>query len=233
MEQRNLLGFGLVLIACFSYQAGQGYAANILGIFTSYAPSHLIVHMSVVKVLAEEGHNVTVVTSQVPKVTHDKINLILIPPSKYHMKMTNKALVEMATTKTTFLRTVTNFFGSLKPMIDMQADILKDPRFTELYKNPDTKFDLVILGYFMNSFALGVAAKFKAPTAISWMAPSMLFSDLLVGNPSEVAYVPDINIALKVGEKMTFWQRLQNLFYNAFYRVIKMLLDIRMRTFYR
>ncbi|KAM7352845.1 UDP-glycosyltransferase UGT5-like [Cochliomyia hominivorax] len=232
MARRGLTVFGVFLMIYLTWQVAEVQTANILGIFTSHSPSHLIIHMSVVKVLAEKGHNVTIVASHVPKVKHDKINMIIIPPSAEDEAFIAKAMAGMASKKTTLISTIGNFFGSLKPMIDMQAVMLKDPRFTVLYENPDAKFDLIITGYFMNSFAFGVAAKFKAPIAISWMGPPMVLSDIFVGNPSEISYVPDMNMAIKVGDKMTFFQRLQNLCMNMFFRLIKQVLDIRMRSFY-
>lgn len=233
MTRNSFAVFRFLVVFCLAWQVAQVNAANILGLFTSHSPSHLIVHMSLAKVLAEKGHNVTVVASQVPTVQHDKIRMIIIPPTAEEEALISKGLAGMATKKTTLFSTVGNFFGSLKPMIDMQAGMLKDARFTMLYENPDTKFDLVILGYFMNTFALGVGAKLKAPIAISWMGQPMVLSDYFVGNPSEVSYVPAMNIVVKSGEKMTFLQRLQNLFSNLFFRLIKEMLDIRMRYFYR
>ncbi|TMW43526.1 hypothetical protein DOY81_011392, partial [Sarcophaga bullata] len=158
-----------------TWQANQIDAANILGLFTSHSPSHLIVHMSLVKALAEKGHNVTVVVSQVPKVKHDKINMIIIPPTKQQEETINKGVSAMATKK--------------------------------------------------------IAAKFNAPLVISWMGPPMLFTDILTGNPNEVSYVPDMNIAVKAGEKMTL-QRLQNLLSNIFFKLVKQVLDFKMRSFY-
>ena len=229
-EKRSLLS---LFVVCLTWQILQVNAANILGLFTSHSPSHLIVHMSVAKILAEEGHNVTVVASQVPKVNSEKVNLIIIPPTKEQEVMLNKEVSGMALKKNNLFTTIGNFFGSLALLIDMQFDVLKDTRFTKLYENPDTQFDLVIAGYFMNTFQLGVAAKFNAPLIISWSGAPMLFSDLLVGNPSGVSFVPDFNIALKAGEKMNVLQRLQNLFSNLFLRGVKELLDIRMRNFYK
>ena len=233
MRRNNLSIFSILLIVCVTWQANQTNAANILGLFTSHSPSHLIVHMSLVKALAEKGHNVTVVVSQVPKVKHDKINMIIIPPTKQQEETINKGVSAMATQKNNLITMIGNFFGSLKDLIDAQAHMLKDPQFTALYENPDTKFDLVIAGFFMNSFSFGVAAKFNAPLVLSWMGPSMLFTDMVVGNPSEVSYVPDMNLAVKVGEKMTFLQRLQNLLSNIFFKFFKEVLDFKMRSFYK
>ncbi|TMW41392.1 hypothetical protein DOY81_013528 [Sarcophaga bullata] len=101
-EKTSLLS---LLVVCLAWQILQVNAANILGLFTSHSPSHLIVHMSVAKILAEEGHNVTVVASQVPKVNSDKINLIVIPPTKEQEEMLNKEVSGMALKKNNLFTT--------------------------------------------------------------------------------------------------------------------------------
>jgi len=64
----------LVLIGIFFINGTLG--ANILGIFSHRGASHLIIEMSMAKVLAENGHNVTVVTRLKPHVSHKNINVI-------------------------------------------------------------------------------------------------------------------------------------------------------------
>ncbi|XP_073821722.1 UDP-glucosyltransferase 2-like [Musca autumnalis] len=220
-----------VVIASLSLQITPTNGANILGIFTSHSPSHLIVHMSVVKVLAERGHNVTVVVTQKPKVNHKDINVIVIPPLPEHEEILNREVSGMAMKKNNIFTTVSNMFGSLRLLIDMQKETLQDPRFTALYDN--SKFDLVIVGFFFNIFQLGAAAKFKAPVAISWSGPSMIMTDTLIGNPLEMSYVPNMNMALNVGEKMSFLRRIQNIMMNGFFDLIMKIMDFRSEGFYK
>ncbi|XP_013100181.1 UDP-glucosyltransferase 2 [Stomoxys calcitrans] len=222
-----------LFIACLAWHITPSNGANILGLFTSHSPSHLIVHMSLVKVLAERGHNVTVLVSQKPKVTHKDIKVILIPPTDEVEQLLNQEVSAMSQRKNSMFTTMKNMFGSLGILINMQADMLKDPRFTVLYDNPDTKFDLIIAGVFMNDYQLGVAAKLKVPIVLSWMGPPTVMTDGMVGNPPEISYVPNMNMAVKVGEKMTFMQRISNFFMNGFFKVIMTLLDIRMNNFYK
>lgn len=233
MAKAKISLISVFVIACASWQIAQTDGANILGLFTSHSPSHLIVHMSLVKVLAERGHNVTVVVALKPKVTHKDINVIVIPPPEEQEKELEQEVAQMALKKNNIFTIFQNFFGSLKLLIDMQADVLKDPRFTALYDNPDTRFDLVICGFFFNTYQLGVAAKFNAPVIISWMGPPMVMIDRVVGNPYESSYVPNMNMALKVGEKMSFLKRLQNFMMNNFFDAMMRILDIRMRNFYK
>ncbi|XP_061391071.1 UDP-glucosyltransferase 2-like [Musca vetustissima] len=187
--------------------------------------------MSVMKVMAERGHNVTVVLTQKPKVTHKDINIILIPPSPETEELLNREVTGMASKKKSIFTTISNMFGSLRLLIDMQKDILQDPRFTTLYDNP--QFDLVVIGFFFNTFQLGTAAKFRAPLAISWSAPTMSTIDGFVGNPTEVSYVPNMNMAVKIGEKMTLLQRIQNIFMNGFMDIVMSILNIKMEGFYK
>ncbi|KAL9925031.1 uncharacterized protein ACN2A1_010713 [Glossina fuscipes fuscipes] len=208
------------------------YGANILGVFLTHSPSHLIVHMSVAKVLAEEGHNVTVIVTQEPKVNHHKIHTILIPPAEEHIEFLHKEFSDLTKQKPTLLRTLTNLIGSLRLIIDMQRDALEDERFTQLYDNPDTRYNLVIVGYFFNSFQLGVAAKFNAPLILSWVIAPVQFVGDYVGNPNEIAYVPNMNLALEPGEKMNFLKRLQNFLTSAMIGVFKGIIDYRNQRFY-
>lgn len=233
MSRLKITFFAVLVIACATFKTTQVNGANILGLFTSHSPSHVIVHMSIAKILADQGHNVTIVASQVPKVKHDNITVIIIPPTKEQEIVLNQGASALASKKNSLVSVIKSFFGSLKVIIDMQADMLKDPRFTVLYDNPDTKFDLVIQGFFMNSYQFGVAAKFKAPLVVSWSDAPMIFSDIWVGNPSEISYVPGMNMAVKLGDKMNFFQRLKNWISSMFFRIIKELLDIRMRSFYK
>ncbi|XP_075152431.1 UDP-glycosyltransferase UGT5-like [Haematobia irritans] len=228
MDRNRISLASFCLIACLGWlQITSTNGANILGLFTSHSPSHLIVHMSVVKVLAERGHNVTVVVSQKPKVTHKDINVILIPPTEEIQKFLDDEVSAMAQKKNNIFTIFQNLLGSLSILIDMQADILADPRFTALYDNPDTKFDLVIAGVFMNNYVLGVAAKFKAPLILSWMGPPTVMTDDLVGNPPETSYVPGMSLAVKVGEKMTFKQRIANFFMNGVFKIMSIVFDMR------
>ncbi|XP_075152430.1 UDP-glucosyltransferase 2-like [Haematobia irritans] len=233
MDRSRISLASFFLIACLGWlQITSTNGANILGLFVSHSPSHLIVHMSVVKVLAEHGHNVTVVVSQKPKVTHKDINVILIPPSEEIQKFINDEVPAMAQKKNNIFTTFQNLLGSLRMLIDMQAHTLADPRFTALYDNPDTKFDLVIAGIFMNNCLLGVAAKFKVPLILSWMLPPTVMTDDLIGNPHETSYVPGMGLGVKIGEKMTFKQRIENFFSNAFFKIVEILFDMRNVKFY-
>lgn len=233
MKGTQFLFTGILLIVLVSGQVLSANGANILGLFTSPSPSHLVVHIQMAKLLAQRGHNVTIVVAYEPKVDHKGIKVIIVPPTEEQEKIIQQGIQNMSQQKSGITNIVKHFLGTFKNFVDMQAVALKDPRFQAFYNNPDNKFDLVLLGWFMNSYQLGVAAKFNAPVIATWLSATMSMTNRFTGNPTGSSYVPGFNMALKAGEKMSFLQRMQNLFSNTLFDGIMRLLDIRMRYFYK
>uniref|UniRef100_A0A1B0A5W0 UDP-glycosyltransferases domain-containing protein n=1 Tax=Glossina pallidipes TaxID=7398 RepID=A0A1B0A5W0_GLOPL len=188
--------------------------------------------MSVATVLAEEGHNVTVVVTQIPKVNHERINTVLIPPVAEKEASLHKRLSELAKKKINFWNSLQKYFSIMRLLNDMEMDALQDERFAQLYDNPGTKFDLVILGYCFNSFQFGVAAKLNTPLMLSWMFGPAHFINDYVGNPNEIAYVPHMNMALEPGKRMNFAERLQNFLGSIIIDTLHEILDYCNQHFY-
>ncbi|XP_030555064.1 UDP-glucuronosyltransferase 1-1-like [Drosophila novamexicana] len=186
-------------------------SANILGVFTSLSPSHLIVQMSMVKVLAENGHNVTVVTILKPPVTHKGINVLQLPLSDEDQRMMSATIGKMvASDNSNMVVSMFRTMGQMKLMFEKMRDALLDQRVKNLYENKDNKFDLVVIGYFLNNYQLGIAHKLKVPVILAaTMPPNQLFNKIL-GNPQLASHVPAMpGISVK-GQPMTFSQRLKN-----------------------
>ncbi|ALC39403.1 Ugt36Ba, partial [Drosophila busckii] len=199
----------IALLVSLSISCLPSDGANILGVFTSHSPSHLIVHMSVMKALAEEGHNVTVVSSLEPKVTHKSIKHIVIPMSKEDEKTLNKNMGDMTREKQSLFSTIKNLFGSFSMLIYKQLDVLEDKRFTELYTNKDNKFDAVVVGFFFNRYQVGLGSLFKCPIILSWTSGPMDHINELMGNPVLISTVPNMNMPSD-GKPMNFKQRMTN-----------------------
>lgn len=191
---------------------GVSQGANILGVFTSLSPSHLIIQMSMVKVLAEEGHNVTVVTALKPVVTHKSIHLVQVPLSAEDERAMSATIAGMASRdNSNMLLTMYRTLGQLQFMLGKMQDVLVDQRVRDLYENGDNHFDLVIFGYFMNNYQLGLAHKLRAPAVLAVsMHPSEMFNNIF-GNPHVYSFVPTMNMAIEKGSVMTFTQRVKNL----------------------
>ncbi|KAH8378430.1 hypothetical protein KR093_011330, partial [Drosophila rubida] len=205
------------------------WGANILGLFSSHSQSHLILHMSMMKALAEEGHNITVVSMLKPTVMHKAIHLIVVPASDEKERIMENQMTEMAGQKNSIVDTMFRLLNGMSAMIESQVDVLLDPRFQRIY---ETKFDLMFMGFFMNDFQLGVAHKLQVPVIVAWMQAPMFVIDDYVGNPSEISYVPLMGTSLKRGERMGFSKRLENFVKNALFRGLGTIFNSRSARYY-
>ncbi|XP_060666716.1 UDP-glucosyltransferase 2-like [Drosophila nasuta] len=204
----------LALLSVLLISGSQG--GNILGVFTSLSPSHLIVQLAMANVLAENGHNVTVITALKPPVTYKNITVVQVPMSEEDHKQTSAIFAQFASQdNSNIFMTMYRSMGQMKFMMDKMRDVMKDQRVKDLYENKDNKFDLVMLGYFLNSYQLGIAHKFKAPVVIAASMPPMEIFNNVVGNPSASSFVPAMNMAVERGQIMTFVQRVQNFLTNV------------------
>ncbi|KAH8246393.1 hypothetical protein KR038_009947, partial [Drosophila bunnanda] len=213
----------LLLLAVVASTQG----ANILGLFSSHSQSHLIIHMSVAKTLAEAGHNVTVVAMMQPKVMHKDIHLIVVPVTEEQERTLDEQMTTMAGQKNSIFSTMYRLMNGMNVMIDSQGELLSDPRFQRIY---ETKFDLMIMGYFINDFQLGVANRLKVPVIVDWMAAPMPVIDWFTGNPTELSYVPIMSAAT---HPMSLGARAQNLGKYLFMWYITNMLDNRVTGIYR
>lgn len=224
---------GGLLVALLALQTmPQGTeGANILGVFTSHSPSHFIVHMSIMKTLAEKGHNVTVVSSVPPKVTHKSINHIVVPMSAEDEKVLNDGMAGMVKEKPSIWNTMKSIFSSLALLIDKQVDVLEDPRFQELYLNKGNKFDVVFVGFFFNTYQVALGARFNCPVIISWSGPPMMMVNEVLGNP-ELSSVPQMHISAPPGQPMNFQQRMQNFASTLGFNALSIFLNHKYNKFY-
>ncbi|XP_041448268.1 UDP-glucosyltransferase 2-like [Drosophila obscura] len=208
--------------------------ANILGLFPSLSPSHLIIQMSAVKALAERGHNVTVVTVLKPAVTHKDITVIRVPLSTEEAAEMSAMIEKMAKNENkNMLVAMFRMIGQMGFMFRKMADALRDPRVRDLYLNKDNRFDLVLSGFFMNDYQMGFAKKVNAPLIVlATMPPNMLLNPL-VGNPNEIAYVPSINDAVEKGKGMSFKQRIKCFIMTAGFGVFAKITENRNRNTYK
>ncbi|KAH8241102.1 hypothetical protein KR026_012171, partial [Drosophila bipectinata] len=225
VKSKMLAARPIILLLAILVASSNG--ANILGLFSSHSPSHLIIHMSVAKTLAEAGHNVTVVSMLPPKVTHKDIHVIVIPVTDEQEQIIENQMSEMASQRNSIISTLNRLMNGMDVMIESQADLLSHPRFQQIY---DTKFDLMILGYFLNEFQLGVAAKLKVPVIIDWMSAPMLAIDQFTGNPTEVSYVP--NIGTTTTHPMGLLKRAENLAKHLFIKYMMSVLVSKSERIY-
>ncbi|KAH8404802.1 hypothetical protein KR222_003851, partial [Zaprionus bogoriensis] len=204
---------GKILLSVIGIAAllGATQGANILGVFTSISPSHLIVQMSMIKVLAEAGHNVTVVTALKPAVSHKDINVIQVSFSEEDRQKMSSSIGSMVSNdNSNMLLSVFRSFGQMQFMFQKMEDVLMDQRVKDLYENKDNHFDLVMIGYFMNNYQIGLAHKLKAPVVLAVSLPPIELINPVFGNPDSESHVPALNIAVENGRPMSFVLRVKN-----------------------
>ncbi|XP_064553577.1 UDP-glycosyltransferase UGT5-like [Drosophila montana] len=142
--------------------------ANILAVFSCAFPSHLIVEISMAKVLAENGHNVTVITTLNPHVTHKNINLIYIPLTKEEQLSQDASIASMVERDNSkMISALFRLRDQVSFAFEKNRNVMKDRRVIDLYENTDNQFDLVMIGYFLNDFQIGIAQKLKVPVVIA------------------------------------------------------------------
>jgi len=125
---RDSSRFFLLVLAVSSFIYGS-HSANILGLFPSPSPSHLIISMSAAKVLAEQGHNVTVVTVLEPTITHKNIHIVQVPMTKEEIKQRSETIgAKQKNNSGSRLISILQMSGQMDSMLRKMADALKDER---------------------------------------------------------------------------------------------------------
>ncbi|XP_022228113.2 UDP-glucosyltransferase 2 [Drosophila obscura] len=232
MEKRLAICLLVILLLAMGTRTIEG--ANILGVFSSYSPSHVIVHMAVVKTLADRGHNITVVTQMEPKFQpHENVTVIVALPTPEQEALTRAYMERVSSEKESFWSFLANLLLRPSPVLHGQYEWTLHPKVKSLYENPQTKYDLVILGLMLNDFQLGIAAKLRCPVIITWVGVPMPFTDSQVGNIDDPSYVPSVNVALEPGHlTMGFGMRFVNFFKNSFLKIVNVLIRHKMNEFY-
>ncbi|XP_016948422.1 UDP-glucosyltransferase 2 [Drosophila biarmipes] len=221
----------LLAIAMAAFMGGS-QGANILGLFPSLSPSHLIIQMSAAKVLAEKGHNVTVVTVLKPVVNHKNINVIQVPLTKEESQLMSDTIGKMSKNDNSNMAvSLIRMTGQMDFMFRKNAETLMDDRVRDLYLNRDNKFDLVLSGFFMNDFQLGFARKVNAPVIVVATMPPNQMLNPLIGNPLEISYAGSNDV--EQGKGATFKQRLTSYITSYAFGIFTYLSEKRNRELYK
>ena len=105
---------------------------------------------------------------------------------------------------------------------------LNDPKMKKLMA--EETFDLVMIGFFMQNFLLGVAGHFKCPSVIISSVGAMTASNVLIGNPLSVSGVP--NVFLQYKEPMKFFQRVKNFMFYIIDFCITQIMEYNSKFYY-
>lgn len=116
-------------------------------------------------------------------------------------KMKSNLFDQVNETQNFFLR----FPKIMKSLNIIPYQLLKHPDIERIKR--DESFDLVVFGWFMNDFQLGLAAHFKCPAVIVSTVPASKTLRDFVGNPSEIFITPNPFLGQQT-EPFTFMKRL-------------------------
>ncbi|XP_054730555.1 UDP-glucosyltransferase 2-like [Anastrepha obliqua] len=202
-----------------------GDAARILGFFSSPGRSHLLIHCAVADTLARAGHNVTVIATK-PNVYPDaKYNYIHLDTPMLSVSYMNK----LVNNPPPFYKL---YPGLVLESTQMANRTMWHPEMQQfLREHGEGSFDLVLLGYFINDFHVGLGSHFKCPVIISFMVQTVFSLNEMIGNPSEHAYVPTLFSGLS--QPMDFRARLRNyLIYLFEYYYMGPLLETEVQKYY-
>ena len=202
MQSLQRFCFGVHLPPNPSRSLSHPYWRNWLGKIITLQKNYFVSS----KITFSRGHDVTAVIPFKEKT--NKYKIIWSDPDSRLMKELAKG-TEGAITKQD--DSTISVMNNMKEFIFYLSDTaLGDPHMQELLKNPNTKFDLVIVQPFVGAeVGYYLAHRFKAPSAIYLTAQSALpFINTALGQPYNPAYMPlPLNNFVF---PMTFFQRVIN-----------------------
>ncbi|XP_018784293.1 PREDICTED: UDP-glucuronosyltransferase 2B7-like isoform X2 [Bactrocera latifrons] len=228
MNVCKIFALHVSILLCLAFCSSHINAARILGFFPTPSKSHTLIHAAIADSLARAGHDVTVIgisKNVYPNVKYKFIEIKLTEATESHQNV----LQNMVKKPKSFYF---NFFNFVQSFANTANRTLSHPKMKDfLCRHGAGAFDLVLLGFAANDFAMGLGAHFGCPIIISFMVQPVSSINRLVGNPSESAYVPSLFSELKA--PLTFWGRVLS-FLAAFYEewIVLPIVEINMLKIY-
>jgi glucuronosyltransferase len=174
--------------------------ARILIVYSTISKSHVMPLQAVAKVLAERDHDVTFVCPFPLSKPVKNLREIVSPFDEKDKDILNQVAKDPKSV---------SFFTMIKTMPNMIMKTgnatLQMPAMKKLMK--EEKFDLLIVGYFMTEFILGLGDHFKVPTIVFSPASAMGNLNAMVGNPLSPTGAPHV---LMQSIELDFVGRLKN-----------------------
>jgi glucuronosyltransferase len=202
-------------------------AKRILITHPSPSQSHVIPVQILAKLLAERGHDVTLISS-FPVNKDGKIKNFRDIKIDYDDKDKSETMKEMLKNPgATFSMTAMQQMPQI--IATSGNSSLQSQEVRKMMK--DESFDLVIVGYFFSEFLLGLGDHFKCPTVV--ISSFGMFSPLawMVGNPMGIPAASHIALPMK---GTSFFERLATfLMYILEAPITKILFDSLSRNVYK
>lgn len=201
----KFLGCAIVILCLVQLKPIQ--CAKILGFFATVSRSHFIVQEPVMRELARRGHQVTVVSlfkqsgEPLENYRYIEISDFIESPAFENLRSVLTSIDTNTTSSPSFLKRL----QLMEPICRLSIDTMNHKKFLPL-KNET--FDLLVLGWFMNDYALGLSSYFKCPSVV--ISPNANFYTMrkFSGNPNSASTIPSLFV--NYATPMTFFQRLKN-----------------------
>ncbi|XP_039959805.1 UDP-glycosyltransferase UGT5-like isoform X4 [Bactrocera tryoni] len=192
--------FGVLLVLSSSPFSGE--CARILAFFPTTMRSHQLMNCALAEVLAEAGHNVTVLGATTNVYPHAKYRYLRIDGLAISNELTKTFIniPNMATYK---------YLGVVQPMLRVHNATLAQPKMQHfLQTSQEGDYDLLLMTYLINDFHLGLGAHFRCPIVMFCVMEPMKSIHRWVGNSDEISYVP-LQMSGMV-QPLSFFQRVKN-----------------------
>lgn len=112
---------------------------------------------------------------------------------------------------------------AIRTLIKQYDQVMRHPKLLDLMKS-NQKFDLVVLGWFVNDFHLGIAGHFQCPTVLITTLPAVKPIRDLTGSPAAVAGTPNMPRPVN-GVPMTFFQRVEQFLLYVFEFIVVIIIN--------
>ncbi|KAL3267332.1 hypothetical protein HHI36_011463 [Cryptolaemus montrouzieri] len=194
----------LIIFVCFFERV---LCAKILAVFPMHGISHYRAGVSLIKILAKAGHDVTLVSligeKEPPKDYKDIILHGIYNETKYD-QVFNRLLNE----PDSFWKNCLHSYSFHKAILPIVENTLKHEAFQKIL-NSDEHYDIVLLEDF-GTFALHyLGYHFKAPLILYSGLELSEGMTTFYGNPDNPSYTPKLQSSF--GSQMNFLERVQNI----------------------
>jgi len=204
-------------------QFGSDECSKILILHPTISQSHVIPLQVLAKELAAKGHQITYVTTFPSNKLIRNYREIEITINQADKEFFSKITKDP---KSVSIVKLARIVPSLA--CNLGNDTLQSPQLRKLMN--EEEFDLLILGFFMNEFMLGLADHFKCPSIVFTPAAAFGMLNQMIGNPLSVTTVP---VKTMTGKLDKFTSRLKNFLMAGGEMMFNKYLQYRAKQIYR
>uniref|UniRef100_A0A1Y9HDJ0 UDP-glucuronosyltransferase n=1 Tax=Anopheles funestus TaxID=62324 RepID=A0A1Y9HDJ0_ANOFN len=215
------LTFNIALTLTLMLLTSHTESAKIVCVFPTASKSHVLGAQALLKELAFRGHEVTMVSAFPLKRPPNNYRDVYVPIEDAFSTIMNDFMQGGS-------RNMLKLFPKIVRAAQDSSNVtINAPEFIRLAH--EEQFDLALVGFFMNSFIIGVGELFRCPTVLYFSASGSGLTNV-VGNPAEVAAVP--HMLLGPRNPMTFFDRVTNTILHGMEKIMLMYIRHKELTYY-